>query len=46
MLSKWNSLLLSVGLTLSAVAPFAPPPYDKVLTTLGQVCMAIADSLK
>ena len=43
---KWHSLLMSVGLTLSAVAPFTPPPYDKVITTLGQVCILIAGSLK
>jgi hypothetical protein len=35
-MSKWHSLLMSVGLTLSAVAPLTPPPYDKVITTLGR----------
>jgi hypothetical protein len=44
-MANWYSLLMSVGLTLSAVAPFTPPPYDKVLITLGQVCISIADSL-
>jgi hypothetical protein len=45
-MAKWHSLLMSAGLTLSAVAPFTPPPYDKLITTLGQVCILIADSLK
>jgi hypothetical protein len=46
-MGKWYSLLIgSVGFTLSAVAPFTPPPYDKVLTTLGQICIAIANSVK
>jgi hypothetical protein len=44
-MAKWYSLLTSVCVTLSTVAPFTPPPYDKVLTTLGQVCILIADSL-
>jgi hypothetical protein len=45
-MAKWHSLLMSVGLTLSAVAPFTPPPYDRAIVTLGQVCILIADSLK
>jgi hypothetical protein len=45
-MAKWHNPLMSVGLTLSALAPFMPPPYDKALTTLGQACILIADSLK
>ena len=42
-MTKWHSLLSTWVSPLSAVAPFTPPPYDKVITTLGQVCILIAE---
>ena len=37
---------MTVAMTLSAIAPFAPPPTNEVLATLAQVCITIADLLK
>jgi hypothetical protein len=42
----WFSLLMAVGLLLLMIAPYAVPPFDKLLANLGQLCLDFAGAVK
>jgi hypothetical protein len=42
----WHSLLTAIGVLLLAAAPYASPPFDKLLADLGQLSLDLAGAVK
>ncbi len=42
----WHSLLTVLAFILSAGAPIAPHPFDRLIASLAQLCAFLAELLK
>ena len=42
----WHSLLTVLAFILTAVAPVVPHPFDKLITSLVQLCLFFAELTK
>ena len=42
----WHGLLSALAIILLTVASFLPPPLDRLIAGLGQLCQIMAELLK
>jgi hypothetical protein len=42
----WHSLLTALAFILTGVAPVVPHPFDRLITTVVQLCFFLAELLK
>ena len=46
MRTLWHSLLTALALILTAVAPIMPHPFDRLIASVVQLCLFLAELLK
>jgi len=46
MRTLWRSLLTALALILTTVAPVIPQPFDRLIASVVQLCLFLAELLK
>jgi hypothetical protein len=46
MSTHWHSLLTTLAVILTTVAPLLPHPYDRLIASVEQLCLFLAELLR